>query len=258
MNDLLSYFPVLSELSIKAGAIIRRYYNSQLEVELKADHSPVTKADREVEIFLRESLEKRFPDFSILGEEFGETNRSSAYRWIIDPIDGTKSFVLKTPLFGVMIALERDGAPLLGSIYLPIQDHHLIGSAETGTFLNGSRCYVSETSRLSEATALLTDPRALIDGAERERLVRLCRRVRLTRGLGDCYGYYLVARGLADIMIEPSALKYYDVAPMPPILEGAGGVFTTLNGNIDLYSGQGLATNRALHEQILRALNDEG
>jgi len=251
MNDLLSFFPVLSELSIKAGAIIRRYYNSQLEVELKADHSPVTQADREVEIFLRESLEKRFPDFSILGEEFGETNRSGAYRWIIDPIDGTKSFVLKTPLFGVMIALERDGAPVLGSIYLPIQEHHLIGSAETGTFLNGARCHVSETSQLSEATALLTDPRALIDGPERDRVVRLCKSVRLVRGLGDCYGYYLIARGLADVMIEPSALKYYDVAPMPPILEGAGGVFTTLNGDFDLSSGQGLATNRALHEQIM-------
>ncbi|MGH9769832.1 MAG: inositol monophosphatase family protein [Blastocatellia bacterium] len=257
MNDLLSFFPVLSELSIKASAIIRRYYNSPLEVELKADQSPVTRADREVEIFLRESLEKRFPDFSILGEEFGETNKSSAYRWIIDPIDGTKSFVLKTPLFGTMIALERDGAPVLGSIYLPIQDHHLIGSAETGTFLNGARCHVSDTSRLSEATALLTDPRVLIDGAERERVVRLCRNVRLVRGLGDCYGYYLVARGLADVMIEPAALKYYDVAPMPPILEGAGGTFTTLSGDFDLSSGQGLATNCVLHEQILRVLNDE-
>jgi myo-inositol-1(or 4)-monophosphatase len=253
-DELLSFFPVLSELSIKAGAIVRRYYNSPLEVELKADNSPVTRADREVELFLRESLEKRYPDFSILGEEYGETNKSSAYRWIIDPIDGTKSFVLKTPLFGTMIALERDGAPVLGSIYLPIQDHHLIGSAETGTFLNGAPCHVSETSRLSDATALLTNPRVLIDGAERERVAGLCRSVRLVRGLGDCYGYYLIARGLADVMVEPAALKYYDVAPLPPILEGAGGVFTTLNGDTDLHSGQGLATNRALHGQVLQAL----
>jgi histidinol phosphatase-like enzyme (inositol monophosphatase family) len=254
MDDLLSFFPVLSELSIKAGAIIRRYYNSRLEVELKPDLSPVTQADREVEIFIRESLEKRFPDFSILGEEFGETGKSSAYRWIIDPIDGTKSFVLKTPLFGTMIALERDGAPVLGSIYLPIQEHHLIGSAETGTFLNGARCRVSETSRLSEATLLLTDPRVLIDGAERDRVARLCRKARMVRGLGDCYGYYLIARGLADVMIEPAALKYYDVAPLPPILEGAGGSFTTLGGDFDLSSGQGLATNKSLLEEVLRAL----
>ncbi len=257
MNDLLSFFPVLGELSVKAGAIIRRYYNSRFEVELKSDLSPVTEADREVEIFLRESLEKRFPDFSILGEEFGETRKSSAYRWIIDPIDGTKSFVLKTPLFGTMIALERDGAPLLGSIYLPIQEHHLIGSAQTGTFLNGERCHVSDTARLSEATVLLTDPRVLIDGDERERVARLCGSARLVRGLGDCYGYYLVARGLADVMIEPAALKYYDVAPLPPILEGAGGTFTTLGGDRDLGSGQGLATNRALLDEVLRVLNGD-
>jgi myo-inositol-1(or 4)-monophosphatase len=257
MDDLLTFFPILSELSIKAGAIVRKYYNSELEVELKADQSPVTRADREIEIFLRESLEKRFPDFSILGEEFGETNKSSAYRWIIDPIDGTKSFVLKSPLFGVMIALERDGKPVLGSIYLPIQESHLIGSAETGTFLNGARCHVSATSQLSEATVLITNPLALIDGPGHERVARLCRKARLTRGLGDCYGYYLIARGLADVMVEPAALKYYDVAPMPPILEGAGGIFTTLNGDSDLLSGQGLATNRVLHEQVLRALNAE-
>src|SRR5262245_46673104 len=250
MNDLLSYFPILSELSIKAGAIIRRYYNSPLEVELKPDDSPVTQTDREVEIFLRESLEKRFPDFSILGEEFGETRKSSAYRWIIDPIDGTKSFVLKTPLFGTMIALERDGAPLLGSIYFPIQDHHLIGSAETGTFLNGERCRVSETSRLAGATLLLTDPRDLMDGAERERYGRRARSVRPGRARGDGYRYSLVARGVAHAMIEPAALKYYDVAPLPPIPEGAGGTFTTLGGDFDLSSGQGLATNRALRDEV--------
>jgi myo-inositol-1(or 4)-monophosphatase len=133
----------------------------------------------------------------------------------------------------------------------------LIGSAETGTFLNGARCRVSETSRLAEATLLLTDPRDLIAGAERERVARLCGGVRLVRGLGDCYGYYLVARGLADVMIEPAALKYYDVAPLPPILEGAGGTFTTLGGDFDLSSGQGLATNQTLREQVLRVLNGD-
>lgn len=156
-----------------------------------------------------------------------------------------------------MIALERDGAPVLGSIYFPIQDQHLIGSAETGTFLNSAPCRVSQTARLSEATMLLTNPRTLIDGEHSERLARLARKVRLVRGMGDCYGYHLVARGLADVMIEPAALKYYDVAPMPPILEGAGGTFTTLGGDFDLSSGQGLATNRLLHEEILRVINGE-
>lgn len=257
MDNLLSYFPILGELSLQAGAIIRRHFNQTIEVERKADDSPVTRADREVEEFLRDRLAKRFPDYSIFGEEFGETQKSSAYRWIIDPIDGTKSFVLKTPLFGTMIALERDGVPVLGSIYFALREQLLIGSAETGTFLNGDSVRVSQTTDLSQATMIITDPRTLIDNEQKDKLVRLARRVRLVRGFGDCYGYYLVACGLADVMIEPSQLKYYDVAPMPPILQGAGGRFTDLSGKIDLLNGQGLATNQLLHDEILRVINQE-
>jgi Archaeal fructose-1,6-bisphosphatase and related enzymes of inositol monophosphatase family len=220
MENLQTYFPVLGELSVKAGAIARRHYNSQVEFERKSDDSPVTKADREIETFLRQALEKQFPDHSILGEEFGETKKNSSYRWILDPIDGTKSFVLRTPLFGIMIALERDGVPVLGSIYFPIQEHWLIGSAETGTFLNGKPCSVSKTTKLPDATMILTNPRELYSETHGERLQRLAKNVRLVRGFGDCYGYYLVATGLADLMIEPGQLKYYDVAPMPPILAG--------------------------------------
>jgi myo-inositol-1(or 4)-monophosphatase len=256
MDNMLSFFPILRDLSLKSGEIVRRYYNTPFDVELKDDDSPVTKADREVELFLRESLEEQFPQHSILGEEFGETRKSSAFRWIIDPIDGTKSFVLRTPLFGIMIALERDGVPVLGSIYFPIQDQYLIGSAETGTFLNGERCAVSATSELSRATMILTDPRILIASDSNDSIVRLTKKVRLVRGFGDCYGYFLVACGLADIMIEPYALKYHDVAPMPPILQGAGGIFSTLKGDLRLNTGQGLATNRYLHDQVLLVLNN--
>src|SRR5262245_18776111 len=252
MENLESFFPILHDLSQHAGEIVHSYYYSQFDVEIKPDDSPVTRADREVEQFLRESLEKRFPEYSILGEEFGETKKGGSYRWIIDPIDGTKSFVLRTPLFGTMIALERDGLPVLGSIYFPIQDQLLIGSAETGTFLNGARCSVSQTAELSRATMIITDPRSLITSDPG--LSALYQKVRLVRGFGDCYGYALVARGLADVMVEPAALKYYDVAPMPPILAGAGGVFSTLKNDLDFSSGQGLATNRLLHDQIITLL----
>lgn len=255
MENLQSYFPILGELSLKAGAIVQRFYNSQLTVEHKSDDSPVTQADREVEIFLRQELEKKFPDYSILGEEFGETKKSGSHRWIIDPIDGTKSFVMRTPIFGVMIALEREGLPVLGSIYFPLRDELLIGSAETGTFLNGKLCSVSQTADLSRATMILTNPMELISEERGEALQRLARRVRLVRGFGDCYGYYLVATGLADVMIEPGQLKYHDVAPLAPILWGAGGIFTDLSGKIDFTNGQGLATNKQLHEQILQVLN---
>lgn len=257
MNNLDSYFPILGELSLKAGAIVRRHFNSPVELERKSDDSPVTKADREVETFLRQALEKQFPDDSIQGEEFGETKKSGAQRWIIDPIDGTKSFVLRTPLFGIMIALERDGLPALGSIYFPMQDQLLIGSEETGTFLNGKPCAVSKTATLAEATLIITDPRDLYAVKRSPQLQRLADGVRLVRAFGDCYGYYLVATGLADVMVEPDGLKYHDVAPLTPILKGAGGNFTDLGGQIDYANGQGLATNQLLHQQALAMLQAE-
>jgi len=250
-TELKTYFTFLDELQRSAGVIIRRHFEGEIEVERKSDETPVTRADRETEIFLRESIAKRFPEHSIFGEEYGETRRSSSWRWIIDPIDGTKSFVLKTPLFGTLIALERDGVPVLGSIYFAIPDRVLIGSAETGTFLDGRQCHVSKTTDLSEATMIITDPRDLLPQPGHELVIDLARRVRLVRGFGDCYGYYLVATGLADLMIEPKALQYYDVAPMAPILAGAGGIFSSLEGNLDFSSGQGLAANPVLHQQIV-------
>lgn len=254
MKDLASLFPILDEINRKAGEIARRYFGAQIEVVRKADHSPVTRADREIELSIREMLEARFPDHSIVGEEFGETARSSAYRWIIDPIDGTRSFLLNTPLFGTLIALEREGVPLLGSIYLPIQDQLMIGSRETGTFLNGRRCLVSKTASLKDATLIITDPTQIIDPTLRPMLERLYGSVSQARGFGDCYGYMLVASGAADIMIDPCGIKLHDIAPMLPILQGAGGQFTSIEGRIGQGIDSGLATNRLLHQQTLAAI----
>jgi histidinol-phosphatase len=250
-NELNRYFTFLESLPQGAGAIIRRYFAMELEVEQKSDETPVTRADREAEIFLREAISREFPEHSIFGEEYGETRRSSAWRWILDPIDGTKSFILKTPLFGTLIALERDGVPVLGAIYFPIQDQLLIGSAETGTFLNGQRCQVANRQNLAEATMIITDPRDLLPHPGHELVIELAREVRLVRGFGDCYGYYLVATGRADLMIEPKNLQYYDVAPMAPILAGAGGVFSSFAGTLDFRTGQGLAANPQLHRQVV-------
>ncbi|MEP7272822.1 MAG: inositol monophosphatase family protein, partial [Acidobacteriota bacterium] len=187
MEDFTRVFDVLNEVNRQAGAIVRRYYGSPIEVERKADHSPVTEADREVERFLRRALAKHFPDHGMYGEEYGSDGHEGRYRWIIDPIDGTKSFLMRTPLFGTLIALECDGQPVLGSIYLPIQNQLLIGSRATGTFLNGERCAVSETTKLEKARLLITDPAVLI-GPERHRGIEaLCGRVETTRGFGDCF-----------------------------------------------------------------------
>lgn len=250
-TEVNTYFGFMDELQRGAGEIIRRYFATDLEIEEKSDESPVTRADRETEIFLREQISRRYPEHSIYGEEYGETRKSGSWRWIIDPIDGTKSFILKTPLFGTLIALERDGQPLIGSIYFAVRDLLLIGSAETGTFINGDRCRVSSQTDLSRATMIVTDPRDLLPDPANQFMIDLAREVKLVRGFGDCYGYYLVATGLADLMVEPRNLKYYDVAPMAPILAGAGGVFSSLSGDLDFSSGQGLAANPALHRQVV-------
>lgn len=257
MRNLALIFPIVAEISRKAGGIARKhYYGEQLEIHKKTDDTPVTQADREVEIFLRDSLEQHFPEYSVIGEEFGEIKKSSSFRWIIDPIDGTKSFILRTPLFGILLALERDGVPILGSIYLPIQDQLMIGSPETGTFLNGSRCSVSKVSRLEDASLLISDPRDLMDKQKGRSMRELCRKVKVVRGFGDCYGYFLVACGVAEIMYDPSGVDYLDLAPMLPILEGAGGKFSAANGRIDFMAENGLGTNGLLHEKVVSILTN--
>ena len=250
-REVQSFLPFVEELQERAGQIISSFYGQTLAIERKADDSPVTRADRETEEVLRTIIEARYPTHSIYGEEYGEKQGSSGWRWILDPIDGTKSFVLQTPLFGTLIALERDGIPVLGSIHFPLLRRLLIGSAETGTYLNGVACRVSSTSELAQATMILTDPRDLLPHPGHELVIALASQVRLVRGFGDCYGYFLVASGLADLMVEPKNLQYYDIAPMPPLLAGAGGVFSAFDGSLDFHLGQGLAANPHLHAEVM-------
>ncbi len=258
MNDLESLFPVLSDVLRGAGAIVRRYFESDDEVGVnyKNDGSPVTPADLDVEAFLRDSLTRLFPDASVLGEEHGESGTSGPFRWIIDPIDGTRSFLLRTPLFGTLLALERDGVPILGAIYLPIQDQLMIGSPQTGTFVDGRACRASGVTELKRARLVLTDPADLVEGDHRASLARLAGGVALVRGFGDCYGYFLVAQGLADVMVD-FHVHYYDIAPMLPILQGAGGKFRALSGHLDFDAGKALATNGWLHDEVRKILSPQ-
>ena len=256
MSGLETFFPGMSEVLRGAGNIVRRYFGGDAGVRYKKDGSPVTQADLEVEAFLRDSLSKLYPDSSVLGEEYGETRKSGSLRWIIDPIDGTRSFLMGTPLFGTLLALERDDVPVVGAIYLPILDQLMIGSAETGTFVNGQKCHVSKIAELSQARLVLTDPTNLLRGQGSEAMARLARRAGLVRGFGDCYGYFLVACGLADVMVDQQ-VQYYDVAPMLPILAGAGGAFSALNGRVDWNAGNAMASNGLLHDQARKLLSSE-
>jgi len=245
-------------------------------VEYKADRSPVTVADRESETLLRQRIEERYPQHGILGEEFGLTRPEAALRWLVDPIDGTQSFVRGVPLYGVMLGLvARDDAPekqvprppqrtrddsskdrwspLVGVVHLPALGETVVAWRGGGCWWNGVGARVSDVSRLEDATLLTTDPMGLLASKKRAGYERLRERVKMERGWGDCYGHILVATGRAEIMLDP-VLHEWDAAPLIPIVEEAGGRFTDWRGRRTIEGGDGFATNGALYEEVFAIL----
>jgi len=228
-----------------AGAVALRHYRTALTVETKGDGSPVTIADREAESVARAWLAEHFPADGILGEEFGETEGTSGRRWMLDPIDGTKSFVRGVPLWGTLVALVEGERVLAGAADYPAVDELVVAAPGEGCWWNGRRASVSAVSSLDEATALITDDRTFPSAAQRSGWGRLAGAVRIARGWGDCYGYLLVATGRAEIMVDP-IMNPWDAACFQPIIEEAGGVFTDLHRHPTAFGGQVIATNAAV------------
>jgi len=253
-----------------AGKITLRYFQTTqgkegghagppLQVEYKADRSPVTTADRESERLLRKRIEERFPEHGILGEEFGPARPEAGMRWLVDPIDGTESFIRGVPLYGVMLGLVEDGNPVVGVVHFPALGETLTAWRGGGCWWSRSfgigrvRANVSNVARLEEAVLVVTDPAGLLRGEKRGGYERLRGRVKMERGWGDCYGHALVATGRAEIMLDPE-LKEWDAAPLIPILEEAGGRFTDWRGSRTIAGGDGFATNAAVYEEVLRTI----
>jgi myo-inositol-1(or 4)-monophosphatase len=234
--------------------LITRYFRQpDLVVDAKADSSPVTAADREAEELLRRRIRARFPEHGIFGEEFGTERGDAEYVWVLDPIDGTISFVAGVPLFGTLIGLMQGGRPILGVIHQPITKELLVGTA-SGTTLNGRPVRVSDTNSLEEATLLTTDPGLIERYKSLDRFEVLRSRTGQYRGWGDCYGYLLVATARADIMIDP-IMNPWDLIPLVPVIQGAGGVITTWEGNDPVHGNSAVASTPALHRQVLEILN---
>lgn len=244
----------------QAGEITLRYFYrvGELAVENKADESPVTIADRETELFLREKIAECFPDDAIFGEEFPNTEGTSGFRWLLDPIDGTKSFIHGVPLYSTLIGLEKEGVCVGGVIALPAL-HELIwagrglGAWHETKQGESKRCHVSECSDLAEATFLTSEVLTFDKTCRREAYNRLEKNVLLTRTWGDAYGYALVAMGRADVMVDP-VMSDWDAGPLLVILEEAGGRFTDWKGNATIFGKEGVATNGVLHESVLAVL----
>jgi histidinol-phosphatase len=249
-RDLLE---VAAELAEKAGEITLKYFQGRFDVETKADTSPVTVADREAEAYIRRAIESRFPHDGIIGEEFGELRPQARRRWIIDPIDGTFSFIHGVPLYGVLIGVEEDSEPLLGVVHLPALDETVAAAKGEGCRWRGQQAHVSSTPKLSDASWLTTYLDLDTYSAQSPALNRLLRAAGGARTWGDCYGYVLVATGRADIMIDPG-MHVWDCAALLPIIEEAGGRFTDWQGRRTIRGGNAVATNGLLHEQVLALL----
>lgn len=251
LKDLLD---VATEAAYLAGRRTLAYFNAGVEVELKEDETPVTRADREAELLIRSVIERHFPSHAIIGEEHGSTDGDPDYKWIIDPIDGTKSFIHGVPLYGVLIGVEVRGRPSVGVIYLPAL-HDMIHAADgLGCHWNGRRTRVSNVSKLKDATLLAGSITRAMDRSDA--YSRLAHQVKLNRGWGDCFGYALVATGRAEIMLDPR-MHPWDCAPMLPILREAGGHFTTWTGEATIWGPDAVACNANLYPQVLEILKSE-
>jgi histidinol phosphatase-like enzyme (inositol monophosphatase family) len=242
------------DLARRAGQVTLEHFHRGVAVEAKADGSPVTEADRAAEVLMRERIEARFPDHAILGEEFGSAREGAARRWILDPIDGTKSFARGVPLYGVLVALEERGEAVLGVLHFPALGGETVWAARgEGCWWNGRRCAVSSLADPGAALVLTTEARPFADAGRGEAWDRLRRSARLARTWGDCYGHALVATGRAEAMVDPAASPW-DAAALRPCVEEAGGVFTDWSGNATHLGGAAVSTNAALAEATRRAL----
>jgi histidinol-phosphatase len=254
VSELGGRMEFASDVARAAGAVALRHFGKGIAVERKADRTPVTAADREAEDLIRGRIEAAYPRDGILGEERGEKPGTSGRRWIIDPIDGTKSFIQGVPLFGVIIGLEGPEGAEGGAVYMPALDELVCAARGEGTWWNGRRARVSAVSDLAEACVVYTSLRNFDAGppGARAAWARISSATRIQRGWGDCYGHVLVATGRAEVMLDP-LLNPWDCAPFPVILEEAGGSFTDWGGNRTFRGGSGISTNGRLYERI-RAL----
>jgi histidinol-phosphatase len=240
-----------------AGEITLKYFRRTFETRLKGKDNFVTQADVEAEEFLRREIAKRFPRDAIVGEEGGESAGTSGRRWIIDPIDGTYSFVHGVPFYGVLLGCEVEGEPSVGVINIPALGESVYAAKGLGCFWNGEPARVSRTERLEDALLLSTDFGSCARYGFGPAAEELQRRAAQRRTWGDCYGYVLVATGRADVMLDP-AMNVWDCAALLPVLEEAGGTFTDWQGRRTIHSGNAVATNGVLFEEVMRVIEKNG
>jgi len=253
MEKLSEFKKFMSYLANISADIIQPYFRKEINIEHKVDNSPVTVADKKAEEAMRSAIIKEYPQHGIIGEEFGSYNEDAEYKWVLDPIDGTKSFICGALSFGTLIALLKNDVPVLGVINQPILNEFLIGDNKT-TIINNNPALVRNCQDISEAVLLTTDHVNIEKFQNLEKFEKLIRKVKLYRNWGDCYGYYLLATGFADIMIDP-IMSIWDTMALIPIIKGAGGTITDYKGNDPVRGTSIIAASPGVHSQVIKYLN---
>lgn len=244
------------EIAWQAGKITLRYFQTGVAIDQKSDASPVTIADREAEAFLRAAIAARYPDHAILGEEEGASGSAGAtFRWILDPIDGTKSFVRGVPLYGVLVGLLREDEPVVGVVNIPALNEMVAAAQGLGCTWNGRPCRVSPVTTLDRSLVVGTIAHGYERYGKQAAYARLVQRAGLFRTWGDCYAYVLVATGRAEVALDP-AMNLWDAAALLPILQEAGGSYTNWQGNPTVTGGEGLGSNGHVLAEVLELLRD--
>jgi inositol-phosphate phosphatase/L-galactose 1-phosphate phosphatase/histidinol-phosphatase len=255
MAEAADFLDLAVALADAAGAAVRPYFRQPLRVEDKPDRSPVTAADRAAEAAMRGLIEARFPGHGIIGEEFGRVREEAELVWVLDPIDGTKSFISGVPLFGTLIALCHRGRPILGIIDQPISHERWIGAVGQPSRFNGTAIRCRPCAGLAAATVFATSP-DMFKGGNAAAFARVSGAAKLTRYGADCYAYGLLALGFVDLVVE-AEMKPYDFCAMVPIVEGAGGIATDWQGkplNLDADGRVLIAGDRRAHDAALALL----
>lgn len=251
MTGLLAF---AQELADAARPIAMGYFRQLVEVETKADHSPVTIADRMIESEMRRMISARFPGHGVFGEEFAE-HKGGEYTWVLDPIDGTRSFITGMPLFGTLIALMRGAEPMLGVMDFPALRERWVGRAGGATLYNGQAARTSDCREIARSRCYCTSP-DMFEAQDAKRFDALSRSAAMRRFGGDCYAYALLASGHCDLVVE-AGLKPYDYLPLVSVIEGAGGRITDWQGRRLGFESDGrviAAASEALLQEAIHAL----
>ncbi|MDU3130125.1 MAG: histidinol-phosphatase [Bradyrhizobium sp.] len=256
---VIDFSAFIGRLATASGETILPFFRASLSVDNKSsrhDFDPVTEADRAAEAVMRRLIKANFPQHGIVGEEFGNEREDADYVWVLDPIDGTKSFIAGFPIWGTLIALLHKGIPVFGMMHQPFIGERFAGDNGSANYRNAAgerRLSVRRCERLQDAVCYTTSP-LLMNDADRAAFARAESEVRLSRYGGDCYSYCMLAAGHLDLVIE-TELKPYDIAALIPIINGAGGIVTDWDGGPAQNGGRIIAAgDKRVHEAALKRL----